>query len=119
MFSLFNYNQSNRIDIRIEDGTVKITTILTVRAMLTSKKTYSGRARNKSRGGGKIKNRGAMPPPPPAGDAPGIRTEKLAWPCFKLPTMAFIALFCSICRCFCTSRRYVEFQIANSYIKLS
>ena len=63
IFSLFKYNQSNRIDVRIGDGTVKITTILTVRAMLTSKKKYSGRARNKS--GGKNKNRGgAMPPMP-------------------------------------------------------
>ena len=51
-----------------------MTTILTVRAMLTSKKKYSGRARNKSGGGGKNKNRGggaktkigeAMPPMAP------------------------------------------------------
>ena len=41
IFSLFKCNQSNRIDVRIGDGTVKISTILTVRAMLTSKK-YSG-----------------------------------------------------------------------------
>ena len=32
IFSLFKYNQSNRIDVRIGDGTVKITTILTVTA---------------------------------------------------------------------------------------
>ena len=74
IFSLFKYNQSNRIDVRIGDGTVKITNILTARAMLTSKKKYSGRARNKS--GEKIKigeaifdsdkNRVASPP---AGDA--------------------------------------------------
>ena len=41
IFSLFKYNQSNRIDVRIGDGTVKITTILTARGMLTSKKKYS------------------------------------------------------------------------------
>ena len=51
IFSLFQCNQSNRIDARIGDRTVKITTILTVRAMLTSKKKYSGEgARNKSEG---------------------------------------------------------------------
>ena len=73
IFSLFKYNQSNRIDVRIGDGTVKITTILTVRAMLTFKKKFGGRAKNKS--GNKNKNRGggggggggggAMPPMPP------------------------------------------------------
>ena len=40
----------------IRDGTVKITTTLTVRAMLTSKKKYSGE-QEINRGGG-IKNRG-------------------------------------------------------------
>ena len=50
MFSLFKCNHLNRIDVRIGDGTVKITTILTVRAMLTSKKKYSG-GREKNRGG--------------------------------------------------------------------
>ena len=63
IFSLLKYNQSNRIDVRIGDGTVKITTILTVRGMLTSKKKYSGGARNKSGGG--IKIGGAMLPMPP------------------------------------------------------
>ena len=53
------------LDVRIGEGTVKITTILTVRAMLTSNKKYSGRARNKSGGG-------QCPLCPPAGDAPGI-----------------------------------------------
>ena len=50
IFSLFKYNQSNKIDVRIGDGTVKITTVLTVKAMLTSKKKYSGMAKNKSGG---------------------------------------------------------------------
>ena len=40
----------NRIDVQIGDGTVRITTSLTVRAMLTFKKKYPGRARNKSGG---------------------------------------------------------------------
>ena len=38
-----NQKESDRIDVRIRDETVKITTILTVRAMLTFKKKYSGR----------------------------------------------------------------------------
>ena len=38
ILSLFKYNQSNVIAVRIGDGTVKITTILTVKAMLTFKK---------------------------------------------------------------------------------
>ena len=63
IFSLFKYNQSNRIDVRIGDVTVKITTILTVRAMLTSKKKCSWRARNKSEG--KNKNRRGNAPMPP------------------------------------------------------
>ena len=69
IFNLFKCNQSNRIDVRIGDGTIKISTILTVRAMLTSKKIYSGGARNNSVGA-KIKIGGAMPSMPPAGDAP-------------------------------------------------
>ena len=72
IFILFKYNQSNRIDVRIGDGTVKLATILTVRAMLISKKKYSGRARNKSGGGGG----GAMLPMPPAGDAPVPNSRK-------------------------------------------
>ena len=48
--SLFKYNQSNKIDVTIGDETVKITTILTVRAMLIFMKKYSGRAANKSGG---------------------------------------------------------------------
>ena len=65
IFSLFKYNQSNRIDVRIGNGTVKITTILTVKGMITSKKNCSG---------GQEINRGAMPPmPPPAGDAPELQ----------------------------------------------
>ena len=51
IFSLFKCNQSNRIDVRIGDETLKITTILTVRAMLTSEKKYSGGAKDKSEGG--------------------------------------------------------------------
>ena len=70
IFSLFKYNQLNRIDVRIGDGTVRITTMLTVRAVLTFKKKYRGRARNKS--GGKNKNRGGAMPP--AGDAPASQT---------------------------------------------
>ena len=62
IFSLFKCNQSDRIDVRIGDGTVKITTILTVRAMLTSKKYSGGQEINR---GGKNKNRGGMPPMPP------------------------------------------------------
>ena len=70
IFSLFKYNQSNKIKVRIGYGTIKITTVVPVRAMLTSKKKYSGRARNKS--GVNNKNRGAMPP---AGDAPGLKVR--------------------------------------------
>ena len=63
IFSLFKYNQSNRIDVRIGDGTIKITTILTVRAMLTSKKKYSGGGKKLIAGGrGKNKNRGGNAP---------------------------------------------------------
>ena len=65
ILSLFKYNQSNRIDVRIRDGTVKIITTLTVKAMLTLKKKYSGRARNKSGGGAKKKYRGNAPYAPP------------------------------------------------------
>ena len=66
IFSLFKYNQSNRIDVRIGDGTVKITTILTVRAMITFEKKYGGRTRNKSGEGAKTKiGGGAMLPMPP------------------------------------------------------
>ena len=42
IFSLFKYNQSNRIDVRIGDETVKITTILNVWAMLTLKRNTVG-----------------------------------------------------------------------------
>ena len=65
IFSLFKCNQSNRINVRIGDGTVKITTILTVRAMLTSQKKYSGGGPEINRGGIKIGGQC-----PPAGDAP-------------------------------------------------
>ena len=59
IFRLFKYNQSNKIDVRIGDGTVKITIILTVRAMLTfKKKTVGGQVINR---GAKIKIGGAMP----------------------------------------------------------
>ena len=62
IFSLFEYNQSNRIDVRIGDGTVKITTILTVRAMLTFKKnTVEGQEINRGRGQ-KQKSGGQCPP---------------------------------------------------------
>ena len=63
IFSLFKYNQSNGIDVRIGDETIKITTILTVWAMLAFKKKLIGRARNKS-GGGEIKIAGQCPPCP-------------------------------------------------------
>ena len=62
IFSLFKYNQSNKIDVRTEDGTVKITTILTVRVMLTLKKnTVGGQETNR---GGKNKNWGGNAPLP-------------------------------------------------------
>ena len=73
IFSLFICNQSNKIDVRIGDETIKITTILTARAMLTSKKKYSGGGGGQeiNRGGeGKNKNRGRQPLCPPTGDAP-------------------------------------------------
>ena len=71
IFSLFKCNQSNRIDVRIGDGTVKITTILTVRAMLISKKNYSGGGGGGEKNrGGKNKNQGQCPLNPPTGDAP-------------------------------------------------
>ena len=65
IFSLLKCNQSNRIDVRIGNGTVKITTILTLRAMLTSKKKYSGGGQEINREG-KNKNRvGNAPYAPP------------------------------------------------------
>ena len=78
IFSLFKCNHSNRIDVRIGDGTVKITTILTVRVMLSSllrKNTVGGE--KKIGRGAKIKIGGAMPPmPPPGGDAPVSSASK-------------------------------------------
>ena len=54
-----------------------MTTILTVRAMLTFKKKYSGRARNKPRGA-KIKIGGQCPLClPPAGDVHGSEVVDL------------------------------------------
>ena len=48
IFSLFKYNQSNRIDVRIGDGTVKITTILTVTAgPAPGERDWGGGGRNK------------------------------------------------------------------------
>ena len=101
IFGLCKYNQSNRADVRIGDVTVKITTILTVRAMLTFKKNTVGR--QEMNRGDKNKNRGAMPPMPPAGDAPVYftfsKSQKLnfspstLWRFLRFHTNVFILLF--------------------------
>ena len=56
IFSLFKCNQLNRIDVRIGDGTVKITTNLTLMEMLTSKKKYSGGGQEINWGGMENRN---------------------------------------------------------------